>query len=93
MSTLGRRLLQRAVPIGLATGLVGYVLCRFYLSTLQKFASIQVDHKPPSVGFQGPLVFGLIGFFVIAASECFRRPKKAESAKAPPQTPVSTTTR
>jgi hypothetical protein len=71
MTTLQQRLLRRAVPVGIATAVIGYALLRAYLAAAQSFASnVTIQSDGPS--FVGPLVFGLTGFVLTAAIECVR---------------------
>lgn len=74
MATLGQRILRRAVPVGLVTGLIGYGLLLAYLSAASRFTDVDaIQSDGPR--FTGPLIFGLAGFAISAAIECVRRPK------------------
>jgi hypothetical protein len=76
MTTLKQRLLRRAVPVGLATAAIGYIILRAYLSAAQSFATgVTIQSDGPS--FAGPLVFGIAGFALTAAIECVRGEKQA----------------
>jgi hypothetical protein len=71
MTTLKQRLLRRALPVGLATAAIGYVLLRAYLSAAHSFAGdVTIHSDGPSLA--GPLIFGLVGFALTAAIECAR---------------------
>jgi hypothetical protein len=79
MTPLGQRILRRAVPVGVATTVVGYALLQVYLAAARGYVDpAALDGVSPSV--QGPLIFGLIGFAIAAAVEYGRSPK---SPKAP----------
>jgi hypothetical protein len=72
MTPLGQRLLRRAVPIGVVSALIGYGLAHFYLAAIRAYAEPQsLTGAGPSV--QGPLVFGLVGFGMMAVLECVRK--------------------
>lgn len=72
MATLKRRILWRAVPVGLATAAVGYGLLWAYLSMAAAFTDVTtIQSNGPSI--VGPLLFGLAGFAITAALECVRR--------------------
>ena len=72
MAPLKQRIVWRAVPVGLATAVVGYGLLWCYLaaaSTFNRGTTIQSDG--PS--YFGLIVIGLAGFAISAALECVRR--------------------
>lgn len=72
MATLKQRILWRAVPVGLATAVIGYGLLRVYLSMAAAYTDVTaIQSAGPS--FVGPLVFGLAGFAIAAGLECVRR--------------------
>jgi hypothetical protein len=71
VTTLGRRILWRAVPVGVAAALVGFGLRWFYLSQISQHANVQLEYGGPS--YIGPLVLGLIAFAAQAAIEYVRR--------------------
>ena len=73
MATLGQRILRRAVPVGVLSGLAGFGLLWGYLSAVRGLADVQVESSGPT--FVGPLVLGLAGFAIMAAIECVRPPK------------------
>jgi hypothetical protein len=75
MTTLKQRLLRRAVPVGLATAAIGYLLLRAYLTAAQSVAS-GVVVQSDGASYVGPLVFGLTGFVLSAAVECVRGAKQ-----------------
>jgi hypothetical protein len=76
MPSLAQRILWRAMPVGVATALIGYGLLWFYLEAARTLTSDRsLEGVGPSV--QGPLIFGLVGFAVTAGIECVRKDKKA----------------
>jgi hypothetical protein len=76
MTTLKQRLLRRALPVGIATAVLGYLLLRVYLTAAQSFASnVTIQSDGPS--YAGPLIFGLTGFVLTAAVECVRGDRQA----------------
>lgn len=71
MATLRQRILWRAVPVGLATAAIGYILLQAYLSAAMALAAgTTIQSNGPSV--VGPLIFGLVGFVLTTALECIR---------------------
>src|SRR5947207_5015917 len=77
MAPLGQRILWRAVPVGIATGLVGYLLLQLYVPVAQMlFRDLQVEKGDALGTIQGVTLFGLAGFVIAAALECVRKEKK-----------------
>jgi len=77
MAPLGQRILWRAVPVGLATALVGYLLLQLYVPIAELlFRDLEVQ-KGDAVGtIKGVALFAVAGFALSAAMECVRREKK-----------------
>src|SRR6476620_925892 len=74
MAPLGQRILWRAVPVGVATTLVGYGLLRVYLVAARAYTDpTALEGAGPSI--RGALLFGRAGLAVAAALECVRKPK------------------
>ena len=85
MASLRQRILRRAVPVGLATGLVGYLLLQLYIPVVQRlYRDLEVQHGDAAGTTQGIVIFALAGFAVAAAMECVRRERKQTAAVAPP---------
>ena len=71
MATLGQRIVRRAIPVGIATALVGYGMLWGYLSAAAAFTEAgAVQSEGPR--WRGPLIFGFFGFAIMAAIECVR---------------------
>jgi len=81
MTPLGQRILWRAVPVGVATALVGYGLLQVYLVAARAYTDpAALEGAGPSI--RGVLLFGLAGLAVAAALEFVRKPK-------PPKRPIA----
>jgi hypothetical protein len=81
MAPLGQRILWRAVPVGVATTLVGYGLLRVYLVAARAYTEpTALEGAGPSP--LGTLLFGLAGFAIMAVLECVRKPKPPKRAVA-----------
>jgi hypothetical protein len=77
MAPLRQRILWRAIPVGLATGLFGYLLLQLYVPTVQLFFhDLEVQKGNAAGTIQGVVVFGIAGFALAAAMECVRKEKK-----------------
>jgi hypothetical protein len=72
MATLGQRILRRAVPAGIITGLIGYFLTWGYLSAIRALANVTVDTDGPNYLY--PILMGLAGFGIMAAIESVKPP-------------------
>lgn len=82
MAPLGSRILWRAVPVGLATALVGYLLLQVFKSVFQRmFQDVTVESGNAAGQILGVVVFGLIGFALAASMECVRREKTEKKQK------------
>lgn len=78
MPTLGRRVLGRAVPVGIVSALLGYALLQGYLLAVREIAKVEVQTDGPS--YLAPLILGAAGFAIMAALECVRRPTPPPTA-------------
>jgi hypothetical protein len=77
MAPLRQRIIWRAVPVGLATGLFGYLLLQLYVPmTRMFFRDMEVQQGSAAGAIQGVVLFAVAGFAVAAALECVRKEKK-----------------
>jgi hypothetical protein len=75
MAPLKQRILRRAVPVGLATAVLGYAFTHFYLEAAKAYTGPAALRQQAGPNVQGPLVFGLAGLATMTALECLRRPR------------------
>jgi hypothetical protein len=77
VTSLRQRILWRAVPVGLATGLIGYLLLQLYVPIARYMYRDLEVHQGDVMGMiRGCALFALAGFVVAAALECVRKEKK-----------------
>jgi hypothetical protein len=77
VTSLRQRILWRAVPVGLATGLVGYLLLQVYVPIARyMYRDLDVQQGDAAGTIRGCALFALAGFIVAAALECVRKEKK-----------------
>jgi hypothetical protein len=77
MAPLRQRILWRAVPVGLATAVIGYLLLKLFVPAAQMIITdLQVEHGDGAGTIRGVAIFGVIGFALAAAMECVRKEKK-----------------
>ena len=77
MAPLGQRILWRAVPVGVATALVGYLLLQLYVPIAELlFRDLEVQKGDALGTIKGVALFGVAGFALSAAMECVRKEKK-----------------
>jgi hypothetical protein len=78
VTSLRQRILWRAVPVGLATGLVGYLLLQLYVPIAKyMYRDLEVQQGDAIGTIRGCVLFGVAGFVVAAALECVRKEKKS----------------
>ena len=77
VTSLRQRIVWRAVPVGLLTGLVGYLLLQLYVPVAQYlYRDLEVQQGDAAGTIRGCVIFALAGFGVAAALECVRKEKK-----------------
>jgi Mg/Co/Ni transporter MgtE len=77
VTSLRQRILWRAVPVGLATGLIGYLLLQLYVPIARyMYRDLEVQQGDVMGMIRGCALFALAGFVVAAALECVRKEKK-----------------
>lgn len=82
MAPLGQRILWRAVPVGIATALAGWLLLQLYVPIAQTlYPDLQVQEGGVEGSLRGVLIFGLAGFALVAAIECVRRESNKNAAR------------
>jgi hypothetical protein len=78
VTSLRQRILWRAIPVGLATGLVGYLLLQLYVPIAKyMYRDLEVQQGDAIGTIRGCVLFAVAGFVVAAALECVRKEKKS----------------
>jgi len=76
VTSLRQRILWRAVLVGLATGLVGYLLLQLYVPIARyMYRDLEVQQGDVMGTVRGCALFALAGLAVAAALECVRKEK------------------
>lgn len=72
MAPLRDRILKRGLIAAAVMAVFGFVVQYVFWLAMSQFPNVQVEG---GIGVQGPLIFALFGFAVVAAAECVRRNK------------------
>ena len=79
MAPLRERIVKHGLIAAAAMAVVGYLAGRVFLGAARSFG-VEVG-EGEGVSLQGPLIFAMIGFAIVAAAECVRKTKPASKVR------------